>query len=197
MNDDRSRGGRHHRDARERGRDEQPSEAAGAEEDLPVDVGPAAEAEPVTSGEDVDYRDKWLRTEADLQNYRRRAQRDAEEGRRAAEDRLLRDVIDVLDDLDRAIGAAQETGAEEKWLAGVQLVASKLREMLTRYGVTPIEALGRPFDPHEQEALLEVDAPEGRAPGEVASVVRTGYRRGDRVLRPARVAVARARVESR
>lgn len=184
------------------------SEPDATPNDLPVDVGPGTDAPddavvsgPATPpGEAIDYRDRWLRTEAELQNYRRRAQRDAEESRRLAEDRLLREVIDVLDDLDRALGAAPhaatKAGQDDAWSSGINLVAAKMRELLSRAGVTAIDALGRPFDPHEHEALLEVDAPEGRAPGEVVTVVRAGYRRGDRVLRPARVAVARARVEA-
>ena len=171
--------------------------------DLPVDVGPASEAS-VAPGDSVDFRDRWLRAEADLQNYRRRAQRDADESRRSAEDRLLREVIEVLDDLDRALEVAPQdakktapqAASDDRWLTGVNLVAGKIRELLARAGVTPIEALGRPFDPHEHEALLEVEAPQGSAPGDVVNVVRPGYRRGDRVLRPARVVVARARVEA-
>ena len=190
--------------------DPTPSRAGGGDAepsaDLPVDVGPASgpSAAPADS---VDFRDRWLRAEADLQNYRRRAQRDADESRRSAEDRLLREVIEVLDDLDRALEAgpqaapaapkaASKADNDDRWLTGVTLVAGKIRELLARAGVTPIDALGRPFDPYEHEALLEVDAPEGLAPGDVVIVIRPGYRRGDRVLRPARVAVARARVEA-
>jgi len=152
-----------------------------AEEAFAPAADPAAEAQAM--------RDRWLRTEADLQNFRRRAQRDIEEARRTAEERVLLGVIESLDDLDRAIAAVRGE-ADPAWLQGVELVAQRMRDLLARHGVTPVEAEGEAFDPHQHEALLQVPASESAAPGHVASVVRAGWRRGDRVLRPARVAVA-------
>ena len=153
------------------------------------------EAVPVTATVDpaaelAAVRDRWLRTEADLQNYRRRAQRDIEEARRGAEERALVEQIEVLDDLDRALGAAREAGAAIAWVAGVELVAQRLRDGLARAGVVAVNPAGEPFDPRLHEALIELPAPEGTAAGIVLHVERTGYRRGDRMLRPARVAVA-------
>jgi molecular chaperone GrpE len=139
----------------------------------------------------VDYRDKWLRAEADLQNFRRRAQRDTEEAVRFAEDQSLLEIISNLDDLERALEVAREAGAPDPWAQGVRLVASRMSEYLARQGVTVIDSLGEPFNPELHEALLEVDAPEDRSPGHVVQVVRKGYRRGGRALRPARVVVAR------
>jgi len=69
-------------------------------------------------------------------------------------------------------------------------VAQRMRDVLARASITRVPAEGQPFDPHFHEALIEVPAPEGAAPGTVVHVIRAGYRRGDRVLRPARVAVA-------
>jgi molecular chaperone GrpE len=135
-------------------------------------------------------RDRWLRTEADLQNYRRRAQRDVEEARRGAEDRALLDLIAYLDDLERALKSAHESGAEPAWVQGVDLVAQRMRDALVRAGVTAVMPLGEPFDPRFHEALIQMPAPVGTAPGTVLHVERTGYRRGDSLLRAARVAVA-------
>jgi len=159
------------------------SEAQGdVAEDAPApSADPAAEAQAM--------RDRWLRTEADLQNFRRRAQRDIDEARRTAEDRVLLGVIESLDDLDRAIAAVRGE-ADPAWLQGVELVAQRMRDLLGRHGVTALEAEGAAFDPHQHEALLQVPASESVLPGHVASVIRAGWRRGDRVLRPARVAVA-------
>lgn len=138
-----------------------------------------------------ELRDRWLRAEADLQNFRRRAQRDLEEAVRAAEDRLLLDSIAQLDDLERALSLAGEAEAPEAWVDGVRLVAARMLEDLRRRGVRPIEAVGQPFDPRFHEALLETDS-DAVEPGHVAQVVLTGYERNGRALRAARVVVARA-----
>jgi len=137
----------------------------------------------------TDYKDRWLRAEAELQNFRRRATREWEEGRRRAEESVLLEMVAALDDLDRALEAA--TGAPEAWVQGVALVTQRLREFLARQGVTVEDPMGQPFDPAFHEALLEVDAPEGVTPGTVVQVALKGYRRGGRPLRPARVVVGR------
>jgi len=155
-------------------------------------AGPAAG--PVPDG--PDYKDRWLRAEAELQNFRRRASRDWEEGRRLAEEGVLLEMVAVLDDLERALAAADSSGAETSWAQGVSLVAQRIRDFLARQGVAVEDPLGRPFDPAFHEALLELDAPDGAAPGTVVQVVQKGYRRSGRALRAARVVVARARAGS-
>ncbi len=172
--------------------------------DLPAEeagtgAGDAAAPEPrdsVLQGEDTEaarmYRDRWLRSEAEIQNVRRRAQRDVEEARRFAEDRMLLVTIDHLDDFERALDAAREAGAPESWTAGVELAARGMRDHLARHGALEIAAVGAPFDPAVHEAMLEVDPPEGVAPGHVVQVARRGYQRAGRALRPARVIVARS-----
>ena len=137
------------------------------------------------------YNDRWLRAEAELQNTRRRAARDREDAIRAAEDRILIDLIEVLDDLDRALASVPPEAANDPWTQGVTLTAQRLRDVLARRGVTPVAAVGQPFDPAFHEALLEVPARDDLAPGSVAEEVQRGYRRGDRALRAARVVVAR------
>lgn len=156
---------------------------------------PAAEAKPKAAETPTELRDRWLRAEAELQNYRRRAQRELEEARRAADEPWLIRLIEVLDDLERAIESARQEGADPSWLRGVDLAAQRLRDQLGRSGVTPIAAQGEPFDPHVHEALMEVDARGGATPGTVAQVIRPGWKRGDRVLRAARVAVVREPAE--
>jgi molecular chaperone GrpE len=135
-------------------------------------------------------RDKWLRAEADLQNFRRRSARDLDDARRSAEERVLLELIDYLDDLERAVGAAKSAKVDAMWVQGVELVAQRMRDGLARAGVDPVNPAGEPFDPNFHEALMQMPAAPGVAPGTVTHVERTGYRRGDRVLRPARVAVA-------
>jgi molecular chaperone GrpE len=143
-----------------------------------------------------DYRDRWLRAEAELQNYRRRSQRDVEEARRFSEERVLLEMISLLDDLERAVQSAREAGIPDSWVQGVQLVANRMNDVLGRYGVTAMDPIGDPFDPQFHEALLEVDPPPDTPAGHVVQVVRKGYRRDRRALRPARVVVARREAEA-
>ena len=156
------------------------------------DEGGAVVEPAVTLPSDPDYKDRWLRAEAELQNFRRRATREWEEGRRNAEESVLLEMVGALDDLERALEAARGSGADQEWVKGVALVAQRLRDYLARQGVSIVDPLGEPFDPAFHEALLETDAPPGTPPGIVMQVVQKGYRRGDRALRPARVVVARA-----
>ena len=167
-----------------------PGVAAGddAEEALETGgtAGPAAEETPEA------LRDRWLRAEAELQNFRRRARRELEEVRRATEDGALLEVISFLDDGERALEAADASGAAAAWSEGVRLVMQRMRAYLTRMGVETMDPVGQPFDPTVHEAVLEMEAPENLAPGHVIHVVRKGYRRDGRALRPARVVVSRA-----
>jgi molecular chaperone GrpE len=169
------------------------AEAADSEIEEPPAAGraedPGAEEPPAGTATEPDFRDRWLRAEAELQNFRRRATREWEEGRRVAEESVLLEMVSVLDDLERALAAAD---AGSSWAQGVALVAQRIRDFLARQGVTVEDPLGRPFDPAFHEALLELDAPEGTVPGTVVQVVHRGYRRGARALRAARVVVARA-----
>jgi molecular chaperone GrpE len=139
-----------------------------------------------------DYKDRWLRAEAELQNYRKRVQREFEELRRGAEEGALLELLPVLDDLERALAGMREAGAAEGWTQGVALTAQRMRDALARFGVEVVDPAGQPFDPAFHEAVLEMPAPEGVAPGTVLQVAHKGYRRGERALRAARVVVARA-----
>ena len=150
---------------------------------------PAAAPEAVEKTEELpDYKDRWLRAEAELQNYRRRAQRELELSARAAEESVLLELIATVDDLERALNSAIEAGAPESWFKGVSLVVQRV---LARPVVACLP-IGKPFDPAYHDAILEIDSPEGVAPGTVMQVALKGYRRGDRPLRVARVVVSRA-----
>ncbi len=151
-----------------------------------------ANADRLQAAEAPDYKDRWLRAEAEVQNTRRRSTRDRDDAVRASEDRILLDLIEVLDDLERALAALPTDQAADAWAQGVALTAQRMRDALARRGVVPVASVGEPFDPTFHEALLEVPAAEGVAPGSVAQEVQRGYRRGDRALRAARVVVAGA-----
>lgn len=163
-----------------------------AEEAAPAPE-PAAAAAP--AAEANDYKDRWLRAEAEMQNVRRRAQRDRDEAIAATEARFLLDLVELLDDLERALATLTAEQKLEAWAQGVALTAQRMRDTLARWSVVPVETVGRPFDPTVHEALLEIEAPEGVEPGHVAQEALKGYRRGERTLRAARVVVAKARAE--
>jgi molecular chaperone GrpE len=164
-----------------------------------IDVSPTALAAQIEalSGELDTARkaaDEYLaalqRERAEFQNFRRRT---AEERMRdlglAGED-LIRKVLTVADDFDRAIEARPEIIAKDAWFDGIAAIDRKLRLFLESEGVSSIDATpGRPFDPREHEAIANV-AETGRPEGEIVEEVRRGYRMRDRVIRPALVAVA-------
>ncbi len=137
------------------------------------------------------WKDRALRLEAEMDNFRKRLQRLAEERIAADRERLLRDFLEVADDLARALSV---DGADaESIRQGVELTHRSLMNLMSREGVTPIEADGQPFDPAWHEAVGTVPAHQvGKEPDTVVHVVRAGYRLGDRLLRPARVIVATA-----
>jgi molecular chaperone GrpE len=137
----------------------------------------------------VEHKASLQRTAADFANYRRRTAEDRERELGLAGESLLRKVLAVADDFDRALDAMPDELKAVSWIEGIVLLDRKLRALLESEGVTPIEAVGRPFDPREHEAIASVPA-TGRPDGEVVAEVQRGYRVRDRVLRPAMVAVA-------
>jgi len=143
------------------------------------------ELEAVTAERDERLSD-LQRVAADFDNYRKRALRDQESLVARAHERLVKELLPVLDDLERALEAATQH-EEAKLEEGVRLVHRNLAEALVREGLCEIETNGR-FDPHVHEALLS--QPSEAEEGSVIDVVQKGYRLGDRVLRPARVVVS-------
>ena len=128
-----------------------------------------------------DARQKYVRLQAELENFRKRMMRSMEEERRYADLPLLRDLLPVVDNLQRAITAAEKH----------ENVVGLLEGVLQRHHCTPIEALDTPFDPHLHEAIAQHPSPT-HAPGHVCLVTQVGYQLHDRVIRPAQVIVAAA-----
>jgi len=133
-----------------------------------------------------EYLDDLKRVAADFDNYRKRALRDQEALVARAHERLAKALLPVLDDLERALVAAEEH-EEAKLEDGVRLVHRELRDTLSKEGLVEIETDGE-FDPHVHEALLT--QPSESDDGAILQVIQKGYRLGDRVLRPARVVVS-------
>jgi molecular chaperone GrpE len=140
-------------------------------------------------------RDEYLylaqRTRADFENYQKRIKRDQAEERRYAQAPLAADLLSALDNLERATAAAEQAGEKGPLVQGVAMVHAQLLDILRRHGITPIEALGRPFDPNCHQAVLQQPSKE-HPPMTVVQVLEQGYMIHDRVLRPARVVVSTA-----
>jgi molecular chaperone GrpE len=138
-----------------------------------------------------DKQDRLLRALAETENLRRRAQRDREDYVKYATETLLRDIIPVLDNLDRALAAARAAGETGTMVSGVELIQRELLRVLEKAGLTRYSAMGERFDPTRHEAIARV-ASAGSAPDTVVHETAAGYLLNGRVLRPAMVAVAGA-----
>lgn len=141
-----------------------------------------AEAESKTS----EYKDSWMRSQAEFQNYRRRIERDNEIMYASMKGDIVKKVLPVLDDLERAL---QNRSADDPWANGIELVVRKFQTILENEGVKKIEAVGAEFDPNYHEAISHEPA-DGVHSGHVIGVVQNGYMIGERVIRPAMVRVA-------
>ncbi len=174
----------------------------------PEDMKPAAEAEaeapaeavvdPVEAltAENADLRDKLLRTVAEMENLRKRTQREIDDTRSYAIAGFARDMLTATDSLSRALmvlpAEARESadGTMKSLIDGIEMTEREMQRLLAKHGVKPIEAEGQKFDPHKHQAMFEVPDPT-RPEGTVVQVVQAGFAIGDRVLRPAMVGVAK------
>ena len=134
--------------------------------------------------------DRWLRERADGENLKKRAARERVEDVRAATASLVRDLLPVVDNLERAVQAAQGGGNGQPLVEGVSLVLKALTDVLARHGVTRVESKGARFDPSHHEAVAHVESAE-HEPNAVIEEHQPGYRHHDRLLRPALVTVSK------
>ena len=138
-------------------------------------------------------RDEYLallqRTRADFENYEKPVQRDQAEERRYAHAAFARDLLPVVDNLQRAPGRRPAGNRNEPAVQGVDMVQSQLLDIFSRYGITPIDAFGQPFDPHRHESVQQQFRPD-LALGTVVAVPEPGYSLHERILRPSKVVVA-------
>ena len=133
--------------------------------------------------------DRYLRLAAEFENYKKRAQKDQVDYIKYANERLLKDMLTVLDNLQRALQHAQQPGGTNGLVQGIELTCKHYVEALSRHGVKEIPSVGLPFDPAVHQAVALVDAKEGQAPNTVVAEHEKGYYLYDRVLRPAMVTV--------
>ena len=174
------------------------SEQNGAEAGPEPGIGPAGQKEPAAlealleekKAEAVRNWDLYLRERADLENFRKRSQREKEEAIRFANDRLLKEIIPVLDNLERAVDHAGGKGDEQGLLEGVNMTIEMFRKALEDFGVKPIEAVGKVFDPNLHQAMGQMETDE-HPPNAVSVELQKGYLLHDRLLRPSLVMVAK------
>lgn len=172
--------------------DERPDGAAAVDEedgpgaDAPARIDPEAELQAARE-EAAQFKDRWIRERADLENLKKRAARERQEAVRYGAEHLVRDLLPVIDDLERALAAAEEA---PQVAAGVALVLKSFRDVLGRHGVERIAAAGERFDPSLHEAVSHVPHPEVPE-GLVIEEHRGGYRLHDRLVRPAMVTVSK------
>jgi molecular chaperone GrpE len=136
-------------------------------------------------------RDRYLRARAEFENYRRRMEGELAREREAGVDSMVLPVLNVYDDLERALEAAGTAGLEGPFVTGVRAVRDSLLRQLDSLGITPVGLKGEQFDPERHEALAVVPAGPEAADGAIVQVHSAGFVKGDRLIRPAKVIVAK------
>jgi molecular chaperone GrpE len=164
----------------------QPSEGAPASSQRPGETLAEVQAEATR------LKDALLRTAADFDNFRKRTRRELEEARRNGREDLLRALLPVFDNLERAIQSAQRTSDVKAMTEGLTMVQRQFVDALGREGIARVPTVGRPFDPGVHEAIQQVETGE-HDPGTVIAEVQPGYTQGERLLRAAMVVVARGK----
>lgn len=155
--------------------------------------GQGADASQSLRAELEQAKDRELRCRAELENYRKRATREMQDLGRYATVPLMRDLLPVLDNMDRAIEAAEKTHDTASLLEGIKIVAQQFEGVLNKHDCHEIQALGQPFDPHLHEAILQQPSDEHPA-NTVTHVAQSGYQLHDRVVRPSQVIVSSERL---
>jgi molecular chaperone GrpE len=174
-----------------------PGGAAGSQRDVAADAPDSGEetAEALRSERDArgkeaaEAQERYIRTLADFENFRRRTGREREDWRRQAQEELLREILPVLDNFDRALAAPAAPGPGEAFRTGVELIHRNFLAALERLGVRPFTAVGQAFDPTRHEAVGRAEQADVEDHTVIAEPLR-GYLLGERVLRPAQVVVA-------
>ena len=137
------------------------------------------------------HQEQYLRTLADMDNLRKRTQRDKEQLAKFANESILREILTVIDNLERAVEHAEQAGNDTGLLEGVQMTLTQFSQLLGRFGVEPVEAVGQPFDPAFHQAMGQLESEEYPV-NTVVQQAQKGYQLNNRLLRPAFVMLAKA-----
>ena len=177
-------------------RPETPDSAAAPSEIEPPPPAADEPAPPVAAADDParerdEYRDLLLRKTAELDNYRKRVERERAAADEAAAADLISELLPILDNLERALETGADTAAAAAYRTGVELIHKQLIDLLAKRRVVPIDTAGRDFDPHYHQAVAH-EASGEHAEGQIIGELRRGYLLAGRLLRPAMVRVAKA-----
>lgn len=137
-----------------------------------------------------DHRDRLLRLAADFENYKKRAAREKEDWTKFANEDLIKSILPFIDNLERAVNHAQKVADTGVLIEGVRLTLQQILQALTKFGLSPFQSVGKPFDPSMHEAMLVVET-DKHEPNQVVEEFQKGYLLNDRLLRPATVSVSK------
>ena len=140
-----------------------------------------------------DFKDKWLRTLAEFENFRKNTQKDKQDWIKYSNEKIILDLCDVLDNFERALGTEINSKNFSSYVKGVELIFQQLNTVLKKHDVVKLECLGKEFDPNFHEALSTIPSKEPE--DTIVAVIQNGYMIGERLIRPSRVAVSNGEVE--
>lgn len=167
----------------------EPKSTGGADGDASANGAPAdplAEAK----AEALRFKDQWMRSAADFDNFRKRSRKELEDTRKAGREELLKDLLPVFDNLERAMTSSERATEVKPVADGLKMVLRQFADTLGRSGITKVNTVGNNFDPSVHEAIQQVETDE-HPPGTVVAEVQPGYLQGDRLVRAAMVVVAK------
>jgi molecular chaperone GrpE len=160
--------------------------------DPPAATATAAPEDPIAQAKaDVErFREQWMRTAADFDNFRKRSRREIEDARKSGREELLKEMLPVFDNLERALQSSKGATDVKGVVDGLQMILKQFDSTLGRVGITRVPTIGSPFDPSLHEAIQQVETDE-HPPGTVVAEVQPGYMAGDKLVRAAMVVVAK------
>jgi molecular chaperone GrpE len=163
------------------------TEAANVEAEIVENTGADAELQALKETADEHYQ-RYLRTQADFDNFRRRARQEKEEFAKYASQKLIEGLLPIVDNFERAMSASREQKDFDSLAKGIEMIQRQLNQLLESEGLLPIEAMGQPFNPELHQAIMQVEA-EASESGIVVEELQKGYMLKDKVIRPAMVKV--------
>ena len=167
--------------------------AADSEGAEPVEAS-AESADPVPQDLEAEFaaaQDAALRAQADAMNVQRRSEQEIDKARKFALERFCGDLLGVVDNLERAMESSSDAGGDAALIEGIELTHKGFMDVLTKYGVVPVDPMGEPYDPETAQAMSMVEQPDAE-PNTVVAVMQKGYTLNGRLLRPAMVMVSKA-----